>query len=248
VVTDQLVRALDDRVRRLMLVAKPLTRPLLWGNSAPRTRHRLDLYGATAIQSRRLASAVRRTKRTATAGPAQASGALARAARQITQTPVGRQQPAAAQPLALADTLLFARCSTVPGGRANDPVIQPLIRLRYLLREIAEPGTSTHLDAIQPAIAERAVLTGFVVGETGAPVRDGVVLLFDRDHHQAARERVGADGSYLVEAPSDSYIVTVTAPGRQPIARRMNLPLGVTTTNPVLLPLSQKAVVSGQQP
>jgi uncharacterized membrane protein YccC len=239
VVTDQSVRALDDHVRRLVLAAKPLTRPLVWGNSPPRTRHRLALYTATATQTRRLASAVRRTERTTIAGPAAASGALAQAARQIAEAPVGHQQPTAVEPLARADTVLFARCSVVPGGRANDPIIQPLIRLRHLLREIAEPGTPARVDAIQPEpiATPAAVLTGTVTDESGAPLRDGVVLLFDAAHHQVAREHVGADGSYRVEVPSASYILTVTAPGRQPVARRVNLPCGLTLDDRVLRPL-----------
>jgi uncharacterized membrane protein YccC len=49
---DQLVRGLDNRFRQLEMVARPLTRPLLWGNSPPRTRHQLALYSATATYAR----------------------------------------------------------------------------------------------------------------------------------------------------------------------------------------------------
>ena len=249
VVTEQLMRALDDRVRRLVLVAKPLTRPLVWGNSPPRTRHRLALYTATAIQARRLTSAVRRASSIGSTGPADASRALARAARQITEAPVGHQQPAAVEPLAMADTVLFARCPTVPGGRANDPVLQPLIRLRYLLREIAEPGIPTRVEDIRPQpappAAPVAVLTGRVVDETGAPVPNGVVLVFDEGHCQVAREHVGADGRYRVEAPSGNYIRTISAPGREPIAQRLHLPPGRTVDDRVLRPL-KTTVTSGR--
>ena len=61
---DQQARALDDRLRRLALVAKPLTWPMVWGNSAPRIRHRLVLYGATVSHARGLAVALRRNPET----------------------------------------------------------------------------------------------------------------------------------------------------------------------------------------
>ena len=69
---DQLARGLDDRIRQLALVAKPLTRPLVWGNSPPRTRHRLVLYAAAAGHARGLAVALRRHS-PVLAGPASAS-------------------------------------------------------------------------------------------------------------------------------------------------------------------------------
>jgi hypothetical protein len=135
---DLLARSLDDRVRQLALVAKPLTRPLLWGNSPPRTRHRLALYAATATHARSLTVALRQTGRTE--GPVVACRALATVANQLTGISVGQRQEAAAEPLAEADTALFAHSGSVPGALATDPVLRPLIHLHHLLREIAEPG------------------------------------------------------------------------------------------------------------
>lgn len=135
---DLLARSLDDRVRQLALVAKPLTRPLLWGNSPPRTRHRLALYAATATHARSLTVALRQTGRTE--GPVVACRALATVADQLTGISVGQRQEAAAEPLAEADTALFAHSGAVPGALATDPVLRPLIHLHHLLREIAEPG------------------------------------------------------------------------------------------------------------
>ena len=57
---DGLVRALDDRARRIALVARPLTRPLVLGHSPRRTRHRLGLYVTAVTQSRALVEAVQR--------------------------------------------------------------------------------------------------------------------------------------------------------------------------------------------
>jgi uncharacterized membrane protein YccC len=135
---DRLARGLDDRVRQLSLVARPLTRPLLWGNSPLRTRHRLALYGATATHARELTVALRQAG--CSTDPAIAARALALAATRLTAAPLGQPQPDADEPLAEADNALFARTCTAPGVRGTDPVYQPLIRLHDLLRELAAPG------------------------------------------------------------------------------------------------------------
>jgi hypothetical protein len=148
---DRLARGLDDRVRQLSLVARPLTRPLLWGNSPLRTRHRLALYAATATHARELTVAIRRSGRSV--DPAIAARALATAATRLTVAAVGSQQPAAAEPLAKADNALFAHSRTAPGARATDPVYQPLIRLHQLLRELAAPGSPLRTEAMPSAVA-----------------------------------------------------------------------------------------------
>lgn len=48
----ELLVALEDGMRKLQLVAKPLTRPLLWDNSPRVTRHRLTVYGAVVRMAR----------------------------------------------------------------------------------------------------------------------------------------------------------------------------------------------------
>lgn len=58
---DALSRALDNHARQLSVVARPLTRPLVWGNSSPLTRHRLRLYQILAAQSRTLIVGLRHT-------------------------------------------------------------------------------------------------------------------------------------------------------------------------------------------
>ena len=52
-----LTRSLEDRMRRLALVARPLTRPLVWGVDPKLVRHRLTLYAAVARHTRALATA-----------------------------------------------------------------------------------------------------------------------------------------------------------------------------------------------
>jgi uncharacterized membrane protein YccC len=141
---DQLARAVDDRVRQLALVAKPLLRPLVWGNSPPRTRHRVALYGATATHTRGLTVALRRY--TGDPGePAAACRALADAADVLVETPPGRREPTAQEPLGRADTALYADPCGPDGCRTagSDPVRRHLIHLHQLLHEIATPGSPT---------------------------------------------------------------------------------------------------------
>jgi fusaric acid resistance family protein len=137
---DALSRGLDDRVRGLALVAKPLTRPLVWRNSPSRTRHRLTLYAALAGHARALTVALRRSGARADAVPAaQASRSLAMAATELTAATPGQREPATGRPLADADAALFDS-ATAPQDLAGDPVRRPLIHLQHLLCELAEPG------------------------------------------------------------------------------------------------------------
>jgi hypothetical protein len=137
---DALSRGLDDRVRGLALVAKPLTRPLVWRNSPSRTRHRLALYAALAGHARALTVALRRSgTRVDPAHSAQASRSLAVAATELTAATPGQREPATERPLADADAALFDSV-TAPEDLAGDPVRRPLIHLQHLLCELAEPG------------------------------------------------------------------------------------------------------------
>lgn len=137
---DALSRGLDDRVRGLALVAKPLTRPLVWRNSPSRTRHRLTLYAALAGHARALTVALRREgARHDPVRAAQASRSLAAAATELTAAPPGGREPATERPLVAADAALFDD-ATAPAELAGDAVRQPLIHLQHLLCELAEPG------------------------------------------------------------------------------------------------------------
>jgi uncharacterized membrane protein YccC len=137
---DALSRTLDHRLQQLALVAKPLTRPMIWGNSPPRTRHRLSLYAAATTHARALAVALRDTGGHPTDAAAVACRALATAVTQLSETPLGQAQSAGDGPLEEANTALFALTSTASDARATDPVLRTLIRLQQLLRELAAPG------------------------------------------------------------------------------------------------------------
>jgi uncharacterized membrane protein YccC len=51
-----LTRALENQMRQLALVSRPLTRPLVWGVDPKLVRHRLTLYAAAARHTRALAA------------------------------------------------------------------------------------------------------------------------------------------------------------------------------------------------
>jgi uncharacterized membrane protein YccC len=133
---DGLSRALDNRVRQLDLVAAPLTRPLLWGNSSVRTRHRLGLYEATAAHARALVVGLRRrpSPELDPAAVAAACRALADAAERLTEAAPGRAAPALGEPLTEADTALF-QSSDDPQGL--DPVRRALLHLHSTLADLA---------------------------------------------------------------------------------------------------------------
>ena len=127
-------------MRRLALVARPLTRPVLSSALSPRLRHRLVLYAALTTHARALVVATRAEPAEPSPGPAQACRALADAAVQVEAVPVGKTQPKAAAPLALADTALFALTPAAPGIRATDPVLRTLAHLHHLIRDVTAPG------------------------------------------------------------------------------------------------------------
>lgn len=159
-------RAVDDRLRQLALVAKPLTRPLIPGVSPLRTRHRLTLYAATATHVRALAVAIPADPDRPDIAPAAALACrkLAEAAIALTGTALGRTQPSAAEPLEEAETALFAHAHTRPGAQATDPILRPLIHLCHVLRELAT-GTTQAPSAPVPALAPALSAAGGSEGD-----------------------------------------------------------------------------------
>jgi uncharacterized membrane protein YccC len=150
---DACSRALDDRMRRLALVARPLTRPVLSNALSPRLRHRLVLYTALTTHARALVVATRAESEAP--GPATACRALADALARLVAVPVGRTQPAAAASLAQADTALFAQTPAAPGIRATDPVLRHLAHLHHLVRELTAPGQKA-IQTPEPVVIDPA--------------------------------------------------------------------------------------------
>lgn len=244
---DALVRALDDQMRQLSLISKPLTRPMLWGNSPVRTRHRVSLYAAAVAQARSLAAALR-DRPQYTVGPAEACRALASVAGELTSARVGAADPEVEPKLAEADTALFAHARVRPGARARDPLLQPLIQLHRLLREIAagRQATSADSSSIQAGgerlgsapppvdLVERGSDTALVAGRVaradGSPFAHGVVLLLDTAGHPRGRTTTDEDGEYRIEnCAAGEYTVTTIGPGHEPAAARASVLAGRIT-------------------
>ncbi len=136
---DGLVRALDDRARRIALVARPLTRPLVLGHSPRRTRHRLGLYVTAVTQSRALVEAVQRRPLEDPGVAEAAARALADAVGALLPADVGAAAPAAEDPLRRSDVALFRDHRS---ARDEDPVIRHLHHLGATLTELAETGVA----------------------------------------------------------------------------------------------------------
>lgn len=134
---DALTRALDDRARRLALVAAPLTKPLAVGSSSPRTRRRLGLYVSAVSQCRALTLALQRAPLAAPQATAAAARALADAARALAAEPPGAAAPGAVIPLGLGELALFGDPAA---ARDDDPVVRHLHHLGATLRQVAQTG------------------------------------------------------------------------------------------------------------
>ena len=241
-----LARALDDQMRQLSLLSKPLTRPMLWGNSPMRTRHRVSLYAAAVAQARSLAAALR-DRPQYTVGPAEACRALASVAAELTTAEVGQADPDVAPKLAEADTALFAHARVSPGARARDPLLQPLIQLHRLLREIAagrEASSATssadarreQFDSAPPPVdlvergQDTALIAGQVVRADGSPFAHGVVLLLDTSGNPRGRATTDERGEYRIEnCAAGAYTVTTIGPGHEPAATRASVLAGRIT-------------------
>jgi len=138
---DALARALDDRLRRLALVAQPLA--WLWGAHNQRTRHRLRLYQAVSAEGRALAAALHR-ETDEPACVAAACCALADAAERLTEASPGRPAPSLDEPLARADSALFQHASR------REPAEEVLRPLGHLHRTLAELAASNHAITARP--------------------------------------------------------------------------------------------------
>jgi uncharacterized membrane protein YccC len=208
---DRLARSLDDRLRQLALVARPLTRPLVWGNSPPRTRHRLTLYAATATHARALTVALRRGAEFSSTG-ADACRALVTAITQLVEAAPGHRQPAAAGPLAEVDSALFTDRRAMPGARATDPVLHALIHLRRLLRELAEPGTVTRSEVAPECDRPTGGCVRGTVRGPGAvgPLAEISVAMLDGSGNVLARTCTDRHGRYQLPAfPCGDYVLVV---------------------------------------
>lgn len=132
---NELVRTLDDRARRINLVARPLTKPVVAGRSSRRTRRRLTLYAAAVTQARGLAVALQRRPAVHPEATVRAAAALADAIDVLLVTPMGASAPGARAPLRRSDVALF---DDQESTRDKDPALRHLHRLNAMINELAE--------------------------------------------------------------------------------------------------------------
>jgi hypothetical protein len=163
------IRVMDHRLQQLALVARPLTRPLVWGNDPRTVRHRLTLFAAVTRQIRALALGPRRAPGLPPAPHlAAAARSLADAATALALAPAPKSRPAAEVDRALraADAALLSE-RPAP-GTVLPPVTRPLLRLRQLLRELAVITPADRAPAAQPVeriVASRIVPSATAWGE-----------------------------------------------------------------------------------
>ncbi|MGN6243160.1 MAG: FUSC family protein, partial [Motilibacteraceae bacterium] len=151
---DALSRGLDDRARRLDLVSRPLTRPLVWGNQSQQTRHRLGLYLSTAVYARGLVVAVRRAGDEVPAVAQCVARSLATAcgvlAEGVGQTVDVRSRADVEDRLAASEATLFG--AGAGAGPEGDDALRTLLHLHATLAELA-PGRRAATSSPAPVSA-----------------------------------------------------------------------------------------------
>lgn len=131
---DALSLTLDNRLRQLALVARPLTRPFIWGYS-PRVRHRLVLYGSLIAGARALAVTLRDER-------VEHNPRIAASLRELAESAEGYVNGSSASE-AQASHLAW-RTQFDPGSKSvmADPVVRRLLHLRSLIHELHVNGAT----------------------------------------------------------------------------------------------------------
>ncbi len=132
--SDGFVRDVDNRLRRLTLVAAPLTRPLVVGNSPAMVRHRLTLYAGATQAAHSLAAGMRFSMRGTDVD--RACIGLAALLDGLAQNPPMLGSPTAG---ADPDLLRSLRAWDVPSGRHSAGATRSLDRLHEILCELFLP-------------------------------------------------------------------------------------------------------------
>ncbi len=192
---DARIRVVDHRLQQLALVARPLTRPLVWGNDPRTVRHRLTLYAAVTRQIRALAMGPRRAPGLAAAPHlADAARALADAATALALAPAPKSRPAPEVDRALraADAALLVRLPEP--GTVLPPVTRPLLRLRQLLHELAIETPTLDRPTRRDAAARSRVVTQGGAAPHGAAPHGAGERAPDRQAAEGGVSRQGAPG------------------------------------------------------
>ncbi|RLV47890.1 FUSC family protein [Nocardioides mangrovicus] len=131
---DAATRVLDDRARRMALVARPMVRPFGVGAGANRRmRRRMELIVVAVSQCRALTVAMNRDGVHDVASVAAACRSLAEAMDVLSAVALGSGAPEAGIPLLEGDRALFA-----VGGSSEEAVVRHLHHLSATLFQLAE--------------------------------------------------------------------------------------------------------------
>ncbi len=235
---DALTRVLDHRLQQLALVARPLTRPMVWRNDPRAVRHRLTLFAAVTRHSRALAMAPRRLPESARSGPlATACLALAEATESLAGHPVAPARPApeVESRLAAAESALLAHRPRCLGAQLP-PYTRPLVHLRQLLHELAAAPGASGAERPAPPVPpagrpvrddagvrrladDELAIGGLVVGGAGTPLGQAALAVTDPDGRQLGRAVSHVDGRFAIGVPRrGSYLLIGSADGHAPRA------------------------------
>nr|WP_275403847.1 FUSC family protein [Pseudonocardia acidicola] len=222
----ELARTLDDRLRQLALVARPLTWPVVLGNDPGRIRDRLRLYEDCGISARSLTMWLRRHSEPAPPELADAAQALGDAAGRLAEVGTYRPDREVHEHLARADSMLLQ--ATRPGAAAAvHPATRPLVRLHELLHEVSAAVPADALPVAPRAVAPRpadARLGGTVRTADGEPVTAGSVTVIDGSGQQAAHAELAPDGTFRVPGRlAGPHVLVASAPGYTSAAVRLQL-------------------------
>lgn len=131
---DGLMLNLDNRMRQLSLVAKPLT-SIVMGHSA-RVRHRLVLYAAIVNSSRALTIAMRQSDIKAQEELAAACGSMAEIVSEFADTSAEKESDQVKDALSKGENVLFGDLSITPSEIATNPIFNRILHLQRLLQEL----------------------------------------------------------------------------------------------------------------
>lgn len=137
---DELTLNLDNHMRQLSVVAKPLTSKLVLGYS-PRVRHRLSLYGSITSGARALSVALRNSEAKeplTNEDLALACRSLSEIAKELSEGPTKSLTTKTKERFVAIEKWLFDNPALSPSDIAESPIHRRLLHLHRLLEEFCD--------------------------------------------------------------------------------------------------------------